>query len=335
MVVRRKRIVEMFALAAVAGALASFPTLAAWVHPSVPGGSNMGSPQVVVGAGASKALSASASNPYFNASATATATSIGAATTTTSTKPGGSTTAQTVTSFGPATGIVVTVTVTVLGGPATSYTFNFANLNAAPQSVTLGNGYGSMTVAPNSAGNNVGITYGNYVAPTANTMTLNLAPPATTMTGAATGNSATPQSIPTPTAVATPGSTLLDPPTEVRMLSRGVQQAIEACAVNTPPCIADALDAYADKLEALAPQLPAQLRNLPTIVREAARKVRAAKTKTEALNAVKSAISQVNKTIALLKAENPNAAATGASVGRAVDQTLQVAEVKLLRSSGL
>jgi hypothetical protein len=43
----------------------------------------------------------------------------------------------------------------------------------------------------------------------------------------------------------------------------------------------------------------------------------------------------VNKTIALLKAADPNAAPVGNQVGRDIDRTLAVAETKLLRAASL
>ena len=126
-----------------------------------------------------------------------------------------------------------------------------------------------------------------------------------------------------------------DPLDQVGVLSQQAQSAIRACRVDTPACMADALDIYADRLEALTPRLGPRYRELPIILRRAARKVRAAKSDAAAANAVKSAITEVNKTIALLAAEDPNATRTGAAVARAVDQTLEVAEVKLTRSTDM
>jgi hypothetical protein len=126
-----------------------------------------------------------------------------------------------------------------------------------------------------------------------------------------------------------------DPVGRVLTLSHEVQSEIDACRFDSPACIADALDEYADRLEALTTRLGPGYRALPTIVRQAARKIRVARSKTEVAIALKSAITQVGKTIALLRAEDPNAGNIGAVVGRAVDQTLEVAQVKLLRSSDL
>ena len=126
-----------------------------------------------------------------------------------------------------------------------------------------------------------------------------------------------------------------DPLDQVLILSQEAQSAIRACRVDTPACVADALDAYAARLEALAPRLGPRYRALPAIVRRAARKVRAAKTGAEAAGVVELAIAEVNRTIGLLAAEDPDATQTGGLVGRSVDQTLEVAAVKLLRSSDM
>ena len=351
---RRIRTETLFVSAALAGALAMNPALAAWVHPSVAGPSSSTAPRIGVNSAGSKALSASASNPSLGATATGAGISVVTTTTTTNVrvKADGSstTTTQTITTYGSATSITVSVNLTqslgaparpaatAQAGPFLSHTFTFSSLNAGPQSTTVGNGFYTITATPNPAGNAVAITYGlTNDGPAANSMTLNLAPPAPTQASTTT-SSAPPVAAPIPPhsnfiSAASSGSEELL--AEVRALSHVSQTAIEACNKNTPPCIADALEAYADKLEALAPRLPERLRALPTIVREAARGVRAARSRTEAVNAVKSAIAQVNKTIALLKAEDPDAAKTGVPVGRAVDQTLEVAEVKLLRSTGL
>jgi hypothetical protein len=353
---RRKRI-EMLSICAarviclaLVGALAATPALAAWVHPSVSGGSRSTAPRVVVVPAPSQPLNASASNRHLTGQATGSAVSVGSTTTTTSinVQANGSseTTTKTVTTYASATSIVVTVSLTALlgsparaTGPTQTRTFDFSNLSAGPQTATVFEGGYTITATPNLAGNDVGITYGfTRTNPSQYTMTLNLPPPPPTTVSTSTApsapsvsNQSPPPYVPTPTATLEPDDVVA----QVLALSQESQTTIEACNTNTPPCIADALDAYADKLEALTPRLPARLSALPTIVREAARKVRAARTKAEAVSAVKSAITQVNKTIALLRAEDPNAIKTGAAVGRAVDQTLEVAEVKLLRSSGL
>jgi hypothetical protein len=220
-------------------------------------------------------------------------------------------------------------------------------LNAAAYSQP--SGYLTVTATPNAATNSVTVTYSasyynsstdvanfNAVALAASpsSMTLSFASPATTSTGSSSGPAATTTSPQIPTTTVA-GATGPDPVEEVREASGEAQKAIQGCNTNTGTCVADALDAYASKLEALAPRLPPQLHTLPGIVRGAAQKVRTARTKAEAVSAVKTAITEVNKTIALLRAEDPNAASIGSAVGRAVDQTLEIAETKLLRASEL
>jgi hypothetical protein len=119
--------------------------------------------------------------------------------------------------------------------------------------------------------------------------------------------------------------------------SRQAQAEIAACRVDVylAPCVSDALDKYAKALDEIAPDLPPQLHVLPSIVRQAAHRVRAARTNSEVTKVVAQAVSEVNKTIALLRADDPNAAPVGNQVGRDIDRTLAVAEVKLLRTSSL
>jgi hypothetical protein len=119
--------------------------------------------------------------------------------------------------------------------------------------------------------------------------------------------------------------------------SRQAQAAIAACRVDVylAPCVSDALDTYAKALDEIAPDLPPQLHALPSIVRQAAHRVRAARTNSEVTKVVAQAVSEVNKTIALLRAEDPNAAPVGNQVGRDIDRTLAVAETKLLRAASL
>lgn len=121
----------------------------------------------------------------------------------------------------------------------------------------------------------------------------------------------------------------------MKAASDQAQDQILVCQIDSPPCIADALDAYAAALEKLAPYLPPQLRTLPGIVARAATKVRAAKTKAEAVRAVKAAIGEVHKTISLLKADDSGTRDIGAREGTLVVQTLQVASDKLEKAVGL
>jgi hypothetical protein len=119
------------------------------------------------------------------------------------------------------------------------------------------------------------------------------------------------------------------------MISNQVQEAISQCDLDTPDCIADALDNYAAALQELAPQLPPALRSLPMTVARAAARVRRSQTKQEAVRAVKMAIAEIHKTIALLKAEDGSAHKAETRAGVLVAQTLQVADNKLQRAVGL
>lgn len=122
---------------------------------------------------------------------------------------------------------------------------------------------------------------------------------------------------------------------EVKAASDQAQAAITLCGVETPSCVADALDAYADALEKLAPRLPPRLRTLPAVIRNAAHKIRIAKTPAEAVKAVKAAIAVVHKTISLLRADDPATRQTGTREGTMIAETLQVASAKLQKAVGL
>jgi hypothetical protein len=116
------------------------------------------------------------------------------------------------------------------------------------------------------------------------------------------------------------------------------EDAIDHCKTDDPHeivCVADALSIYADTLERLGPSLPASLRNLPAIVRGAERKVRAAKTVKEAVHAVNAAIAQIHKTISLLRADDRLTLDVNTREANFVVETLQVADVQLLKAGGL
>ena len=121
----------------------------------------------------------------------------------------------------------------------------------------------------------------------------------------------------------------------VKALSRGAQDAIDACDFYTTRCVADALDNYAAALRRIAPRLPPPLRSLPDIVAKAATRVRIARTKDEAIRAVRNAIAEVHKSIALLKADDPITLKAETREGAFVVDTLQVADDKLERAVGL
>jgi hypothetical protein len=122
---------------------------------------------------------------------------------------------------------------------------------------------------------------------------------------------------------------------EVKAASDGAQAAIAACGIETPSCVADALDAYADALEKLAPRLPPRLRILPAIIRKAAHNIRVAKTPAAAVRAVKQAIAEVHKSISLLRADDAATRQVGTREGTLIAETLQVASNKLEKAVGL
>jgi hypothetical protein len=169
------------------------------------------------------------------------------------------------------------------------------------------------------------------VVETISTVAVTATPPVTTVTSNTTPVAASKA----PPGLLGGGNPPGDIEAAVKAASDEAQAAILVCPIDTPPCIADALDAYAAALQKLAPYLPPQLRTLPAIVAKAATKVRAAKTKAEAVQAVKSAIAEVHKTIALLEADDSTTRQVGTREGTLVVQTLQVASDKLEKAVGL
>jgi hypothetical protein len=121
----------------------------------------------------------------------------------------------------------------------------------------------------------------------------------------------------------------------IKSSSQAAEQAINLCDVNTPRCIADALDDYASALRKPAPLLPSELRDLPVIVERAATKVRTARNRKEAIVAVKNAIAEVHKSIALLKADDQISLSVRTRDSAFVVETLQVADNKLEKAVGL
>ncbi len=107
------------------------------------------------------------------------------------------------------------------------------------------------------------------------------------------------------------------------------------CWLDTPDCVADALDRYAAALQQIAPRLPPALRSLPAIVARAARRARAASSPQEAVLILRHAIAQVHKSIALLRADEPMVPAAATRAGGLVVATLQVAQDRLEKAVGL
>jgi hypothetical protein len=132
-----------------------------------------------------------------------------------------------------------------------------------------------------------------------------------------------------------PAATASDVESEAQAAASEAQVEIARCSNQTPPCIANALEAYAAHLEKIAPQLPPNLRTLPAIIRRAARNVRVAKTAAQAMRAVQAAIVQVRHTVELLRAEDPDARAIGQAVGGEAVGVLQAASNKLERATEL
>ena len=132
-----------------------------------------------------------------------------------------------------------------------------------------------------------------------------------------------------------PPAASTDPIAAAQSASGDAQNAISACAKDDLRCLADALEAYAEALRKLSPSLPPALRKLPDIISKAAHGVRAAKTKAEATRAIKIAIAEVHKTISLLTASDSFTQSVEKREGALVEQTLQVARVKLEEATGL
>jgi hypothetical protein len=126
-----------------------------------------------------------------------------------------------------------------------------------------------------------------------------------------------------------------DPVALVQTASQATEQAVDLCDMQAARCIADALDDFATALRDLAPQLPPEFRNLPVIVETAATRVRTARTKKEAIRALTNAIAEVQKSIALLRADDPITLKAETREGTFVVETLQVADDKLEKALGL
>jgi hypothetical protein len=121
----------------------------------------------------------------------------------------------------------------------------------------------------------------------------------------------------------------------VESISAQAESTISVCWLDSPDCIADALDRYAAALQQIAPRLPPALRSLPGIVARAARKARAASSPQEAVLILRHAIAQVHKSIALLRADEPMVPVAATRAGGLVVATLQVAQDRLERAVGL
>ncbi len=121
----------------------------------------------------------------------------------------------------------------------------------------------------------------------------------------------------------------------VESISAQAESTLSVCWLDTPDCVADALDRYAAALQQIAPRLPPALRSLPAIVARAARRARAASSPQEAVLILRHAIAQVHKSIALLRADEPMVPAAATRAGGLVVATLQVAQDRLEKAVGL
>ena len=126
-----------------------------------------------------------------------------------------------------------------------------------------------------------------------------------------------------------------DPIDGVAEISRQTQQYIERCGCATQACIADALDRYADALAKATPRLPPVLRNLPRIVHQAAHRARVAPTVRAAARVLEAAVATVHKTIALMRAADPDAVKVATRGGDLVADTLKTAASALERANTL
>jgi len=139
------------------------------------------------------------------------------------------------------------------------------------------------------------------------------------------------------------------PVDNIEAVTQQTERYVEQCGCATKDCIADALDKYADALEkAVEPPppefrpfgqqarpVPHVVRELPRIVREAAKKVRAAPTVKAAVKALSVAVTVVRKTIALLRATDPDSTAVATRGGDLVSETLKTAATSLERAETL
>jgi hypothetical protein len=227
-----------------------------------------------------------------------------------------------------------------------------ANNSVSPVGVTVGNA-NSTTTANNSVSpvgvNTTSATVGTTSTSTA-TSTTSTSTSASSASTSSVGKSAPTAAAPVGTAVAASpanagrrimlaSAEAATADEEVGRLVEGIsaqaESTLNACWLDTPDCVADALDRYAAALQQIAPRLPPALRSLPGIVATAARKARAARSPQEAVLILRHAIAQVHKSIALLRADEPMVPEAATRAGGLVVATLQVAQDRLERAVGL
>ncbi len=122
-------------------------------------------------------------------------------------------------------------------------------------------------------------------------------------------------------------------------ITEETQNYIKYCGCKSQACIADALDEYAKALDKVTPRLPPEARDafkkLPDVVHAAATRARAAPTVRAAVGELRSAIAVVHKTIALMRASDPDAKQVATRGGDLVARTLNSAATALERADTL
>ena len=305
-------------------------------HSSAAGHSGSTAPTVTT---TTVTVSNSSTSGTVSLSGTVNASALATTTTSSTVAATGAATTTTTTTYSAVSGIAVTGTYTVAGGPATPFHYSFASLSDAA-SASSARGF-TLTATPSAATNSITVvaTRTGSPAPLGQLSLVfpNLSSSVTTPAPAI----ATPVLSPHGQAplVAAEGSPAPGPTddveTEAQEAASEAQIAIARCSNQTPPCIANALEAYAAHLERLEPRLPPKLRALPGVIRRAARQVRAAKTAAQAVRAVQAAIVQVNHTVELLHAEDADTQALGQAIGGEAVGVLEAARSKLERATEL
>lgn len=124
-----------------------------------------------------------------------------------------------------------------------------------------------------------------------------------------------------------------DPVEGLAAISQQTQNYIEMCQCKTQDCVADLLEDYAKAIEKVAPRLPRAARKviekLPKIVHAAAQEARKAPTVKAAVKVLSAAVEVVHKTIALMRAADPDSQIAAARGGDLVENTLKSAATAL------
>jgi hypothetical protein len=122
-------------------------------------------------------------------------------------------------------------------------------------------------------------------------------------------------------------------------ITEETQNYIKYCGCQSQACIADALDEYAKALDKVTLRLPPDAREvfkkLPGVVHAAATRARAAPTVRAAAGELRNAIAVVHKTIALMRASDPDAQQVATRGGDLVTGALNSAATALERADTL